>query len=350
MSERRIASPPGPIRLEANQPPGRFYRGGARIAAFRGSAGVAASAAERCPEDWVGSTTALAGEERLGLTVLPDGLLLRDAIARDPEHWFGPEHARRFGGDTRILVKLLHTAQRLLVHAHPSGAFAGMHLGRAHGKAEAWYILNGGAIHLGLRREVTVDELLALVEGQRTEELLALLHRREVRPGDAVYVPPGLLHSIGEDVFLIEVQEPEDLSIVLEWQGFELDGAVDGHLGLGFATALAAVETRARTDAEIDALITSGARGPSVLPAGAEEFFRLGRYGVQGQVDMAAGFGILIVTEGAARLDSDSGSLQLSRGDTVLVPFAAGPLTLTGHAEVVFCRPPDPSPAETQED
>ncbi|WP_231560250.1 hypothetical protein [Microbacterium hominis] len=40
------------------------------------------------------------------------------------------------------LVKLLDAGQRLPVHAHPDDAFAAAHLGRAHGKAEAWYILS----------------------------------------------------------------------------------------------------------------------------------------------------------------------------------------------------------------
>ena len=31
---------------------------------------------------------------------------------------------------------------------------------------------------------------------------------RPVVAGDAVYVPPGVLHSTGEGVFLVEVQEP----------------------------------------------------------------------------------------------------------------------------------------------
>jgi mannose-6-phosphate isomerase class I len=39
-------------------------------------------------------------------------------------------------------VKLLDGGQRLPVHAHPHAAFAARHLGRAHGEAEAWYIVS----------------------------------------------------------------------------------------------------------------------------------------------------------------------------------------------------------------
>ena len=57
-----------------------------------------------------------------------------------------------------------------------------------------------------------------------------------------VLVPAGRLHAIGEGVLLLELQEPEDLSILLEWGGFALDGERDGHLGLGFDLALSAVD------------------------------------------------------------------------------------------------------------
>src|SRR5690606_3401498 len=64
-----------PVQVEANQPADRFYRGGSRIAAFRGGTG----SGTHVPEDWVASATTLFGEATLGLTRLPDGELLRDA-------------------------------------------------------------------------------------------------------------------------------------------------------------------------------------------------------------------------------------------------------------------------------
>ena len=54
-----------------------------------------------------------------------------------------------FGADPRLLVKLLDAGQRLPVHAHPHASFAAVHLGTAHGKAGAWYIVEGGEIYLG---------------------------------------------------------------------------------------------------------------------------------------------------------------------------------------------------------
>lgn len=323
------------VVLSSNRPPQRFYRGGRRITEFRGEE----PAGEHEPEDWVASVTTVAGEQRLGLSSLPDGRLLAEAVAADPVGWLGEAHVERWGADPLLLVKLLDAGQRLPVHAHPDGDFAHRHLERAHGKAEAWYILQGGDVHLGLIRQVGVIELFGLLEQGDADRMLRLLHHVRVAPGDVVYVPPGVLHAIGEGVLLIELQEPEDLSILLEWAGFDL-GARDGHLGLGYPVALQAVERRDRSAEEIAQLVRPAGVGGSVLPAEADAYFRLERAVVDGAAQIEAGFAVLVVTEGALTLETASGVLDLPRGTTAVAPNSAGPLRFSGHGEVLACRPP----------
>jgi hypothetical protein len=38
-------------------------------------------------------------------------------------------------------------------------------------------------------------------------------------------VPAGLPHAIDPGLFLVELQEPTDFSVLLEWEGFAADGA-----------------------------------------------------------------------------------------------------------------------------
>jgi mannose-6-phosphate isomerase len=324
------------VVLASNRPPERFYRGGRRITDFRGET----PAGEREPEDWVGSVTTVAGQERLGLTTLPDGHLLADAIAADPVGWLGAAHVERWGVDPLLLVKLLDAGQRLPVHAHPPRDFARRHLGRRHGKAEAWYILQGGEVHVGLIGDVSASELTELLERGGAEQMLSLLHRVNVAPGDIVFVPPGVLHAIGEGVLLVEVQEPEDLSILLEWAGFDLDGPRDGHLGLGYPIALQAVERRGRSADEIAQLVRPAGFGTSVLPAESEPYFRLERALVDGRAELGPGFAVLVVADGALTLETAEGVLELPRGTTAVAPHSAGTLRLSGRGEVLACRPP----------
>jgi mannose-6-phosphate isomerase len=275
------------------------------------------------------------------MTRLPGGGLLADAFAADPARWFGPAHVERWGSDPMLLVKLLDPGQRLPIHAHPSGTFAARTVAAAHGKAEAWYILEPGTVYLGLTESVSPTDLLALVTAQETGRMLGLMHEIEVAPGDTIFVPAGVLHAIGEGTFLAEVQEPEDLSILLEWTGFDLDGAADGHLGLGFDVALGAVEHEARSAEEIAALVHHvTADGPTLVPESAE-FFRLDR--ISTPTELAAGFAIVIATAGSLTLTTDAATTDLRSGSTTLVPFAAGPTRFAGTGEVLVARPPSPN-------
>lgn len=322
------------VRLPSNRPPERFYRGGARITAFRNEP----PAGEREPEDWIGSTTTIFGDPSLGLSRLPDGRLLRDAVESDPVGWLGPAHVGRWGADLRLLVKLLDAGQRLPVHAHPDDDFAARHLGHAHGKAEAWYILGGGTVHVGLTRDVDASELAALVADQDVAALLGLLHEVTVSPGDVVWVPPGELHAIGAGVLLLELQQPEDLSILLEWHGFAIDGTRAGHLGLGFDTALRAVTRTARSIDELSGLVHPAPNSGSVFPAAADPYFRLQRIPVDGVADVAPGFAILVVTRGALEIGSEAAP----KGSTLLLPASDGTVMVRGTGELLVARPPAP--------
>jgi mannose-6-phosphate isomerase len=323
-----------PVLLPSNRPADRFYRGGRRITDLRGDP----PAGSHEPEDWVASTTHVFAQADVGETLLPDGRLLRAAVEADPVGWLGEAHVARWGADTKLLTKLLDAGQRLPVHAHPDGAFAEQHLGHAHGKSEAWVILEPGTVHLGLRRDVSEDELRALVDEQRTADLLELLHPIEVAAGDAVLVPAGQLHAIGEGVLLLEVQEPEDLSILLEWQDFALDGTEEGHLGLGFDTALQAVSRDRLDPAALGALVTRGTTAGSVLPPAADPFFTVDRLPIEGTAELPGGYAVVLVERGTV----DLGGTTLRRGATAVVPAGAGALPARGDGVLLVCRPPKP--------
>jgi len=205
-------------------------------------------------------------------------------------------------------------------------------------------------LFLGFRDEVDPAALAAWVTGQDTTAILGAMHRIPVTVGDAVLVPAGLPHAVGEGVFLVELQEPTDLSVLLEWEGFDVDGARDGHLGLGFDVALRCVDRSGWGKERLDRLHTSrdGGRdarpGVDVLfPAEADSFFRAERIRPRDASPVPAGFSVLVITGGSGRLEfGTAGSLEVARGDTVLVPFAAGDCRLVGSVEAVRCMPPRP--------
>jgi mannose-6-phosphate isomerase len=341
----------GPVVLGPNQPE-RFYRGGARIEAFRAAApsGAAPPQHDHRPEDWVGSATTVFGTAADGLTRLADGRLLREAIRDDPQAYLGPRHVQAHGTSPALLVKLLDAGERLPVHCHPDDPFARRHLASACGKTEAWVVIEaspGSEVHLGFRQDVPADVLAGWVDAQ-SPAMLAALNRVPVQAGDAILVPAGLPHAIGAGVFVVELQQPTDFSVLLEWDSFPIDGRTDGHLGLGYGLALDCVDRSAWDQARLAALhgTASAAQDTtvaSVFPAAAGPYFAAQRIRPGGcPVTTGPGFAILIVLSGQGLLHTEQGGdLALRRGMTILVPYAAGGSELSGDCELIRCLPPD---------
>ena len=332
-----------PIALGPNTP-AMFYRGDGRIDRLRGTSGH-----EDRPEDWIASVTPRFGTETDGMTRLPDGSLLAgpllaEAVAADPEAWLGAEHVARYGSDTGLLVKLLDAGQRLPVHVHPDRGFAAEHLASPHGKTEAWIILEavpGAAVYLGFNRDVSADELTGWARRQDTDAMLAATNRLPVAAGDSVLCPAGTPHAISAGILLVELQEPADLSIMLEWDTFSLREQ-DATLGLPLEEALACVDRRACPPARLDALRgrpLNSAAG-SLLPAESDPFFVAERVDTRVSRHLSQSYGVLVVTAGQGHLAGEDGTaIPVGRGSTVLIPYAAGPAVLTGTVEGVRCLP-----------
>ncbi|HKH16580.1 MAG TPA: hypothetical protein VKA57_03565 [Solirubrobacteraceae bacterium] len=333
-----------PLLLPPNQFQ-RFYAGGARIDALRGAPAVA----DHRPEDWIGSTTTAFGEESDGLSRVADGRLVRDLVREDPEALLGPDHVRRFGADPGLLVKLLDAGERLPVHLHPGREFARARLGSRWGKTEAWVILEaepGASVHVGLREPIDAATLRRWVDDQDTGGMLAALHERPVRAGSALLVPAGTLHAIGAGILLLELQEPSDLSVLVEWRRFGVDAGA-AHLGLGWDDALAAAD-RAAADASAFAAEPSEGSVAALLPAAADPYFRAERIrpGAR-EVESGPSFAVLVVLGGEGALRTERGDeLAVRAGATALIPFAAGATTLAGELDAIRCLPPDPSAGE----
>jgi mannose-6-phosphate isomerase len=223
-----------------------------------------------------------------------------------------------------VLVKLLDAGERLPVHYHPDRAFAARMLGQPHGKTEAWIILDAerdAAVWLGFERDFDPE----WAETQDVEAMLGAMRREPVEAGDVLYVPAGVPHAIGEGILLLELQEPSDLSLLLEWQG--IVAREDAFLGLDLATALGALRPDPPDQAR--------ARG-RLLPEAADAFFRADE-----GTEFDPGFAIVVVHAGEGTLECDAAApTPVRRGATLLVPYAAGAWRLTGSARAYRCRGP----------
>jgi len=331
---------PQPAKLPSNQFD-HFYKGGYRIGKLRNGPG-----GPMRPEEWIASTTTRFGQQENGLSKLPNGQLLKDAVAADPKSWLGEKHIQRFGISTEILVKLLDPDQRLPVHYHPDQRFAKEKLQLNHGKTEAWIILEasvGAKVGIGFKNQMAKKEVAALVSNHDSTGLLNSLEFKQVKAGDAVFVPAGVPHAIESGIFVLELQEPTDLSILLEWDGFAVDGDKDGHLNLGFDTALDALQLEPLTDKQQGQIISrfesTQSISHAIFKSIADDFFRAD-YLTGDSRRVEPGFGVFLALAGNGLMKfSNASAIRVNIGDAIVVPHSAGELSIENCAGILS-RPP----------
>lgn len=331
-----VLLPPNPVQ--------HFYRGGDRIAALRGIV----PETDRQPEEWLGATVSRFGDPGTGPAITEAGALLRDLVIADPAAWTGPARGAD-AGDVGILVKLLDARQRLPVHVHPDRGFATRHLDCPYGKTEAWFVLDteqDRAVHVGWSTDIDPLELDRRRDAQDSEWMLAHMNRVVVREGMGILVPAGTVHAIDEGVFVAEVQEPTDFSILLEWS-VTTSTREESHLDLGFDLVMPAVSTDRLAPEQLAALISQAGTAPagprfrSLLPSAADPYFRLWDATVHGERTDArpAGFAVVLVTDGEGEIVGESGRVPAARGQALAVPHAFGQWSVRGDVSVLVAEP-----------
>ncbi|WP_442888399.1 class I mannose-6-phosphate isomerase [Congregicoccus parvus] len=354
-----------PLRLPPNRV-WRTYPGGATLDRLEG---IAAPRDGAFPEDWIGSVTAavapgreVPGEGLAHVTIGGESMPLHELFASDPLYFFGSAHLAAFGAQPKILVKLLDSAIRLHVQAHPPRAFARARLGVDAGKTEAYHVLavrddvREPYVFLGFQHPPSPDRLREIVRTQDIAALEACFDRYPVKPGDTLLVPAGVPHALGEGVFLIELQEPSDLVVRLEYQrgGYTLPEAAR-FMGRDIDFALEFMDLRPHPHAELDRTARCLPRDPMHLAPGCRReiligpeqtpCFRMLRTSLESPVELHdRAFHIAIVTRGRCRVSGEHGTLLLEPFDRLLVPAGLGPLAfdpLTA-TEIIECHPPLP--------
>ena len=192
-----------------------YIWGGARIPAAYGRVGAPAV----CAESWeisartdgqsVVSSGPFAGRGLADLTSA-FGAALTGTRAPDPARF-------------PLLFKLIDAHDRLSVQVHPNNANA--HLTCGEPKTEMWVVLDHAphaSLYAGLAAGVSPESLRAALAAGTAETQLV---RLPVEPGQALFIPGGLVHAIGAGCLIYEVQQNSNTTYRLfDWNRADAKG------------------------------------------------------------------------------------------------------------------------------
>lgn len=337
----------------------RNYLGGAGIDSLHGENNCIDN---NMPEEWVGSMVEASnpGMEQIeheGLIEIEteDGKqFFKDIVNEEKAYYLGESVHKDGSWQLSFLLKILDSAMRLHVQAHPTTRFANEVMGKPYGKLECYYILGvregiDPYIRLGFQHAPSKEKWKEIIETQNKEQMDGCFEKIPVRPGEVWYIPGGMPHAIGEGITMLEIMEPSDLVVRCE---FEREGIVvpeDGRfMGKGLDFCLDIFDY---TEYPRDEIIKKCRISPVVLEKN-ESMERLRLVGESltpcffvetiqassdARIDHNGKFTLGVVCEGRCTLEADGESLLLERGDSFAVASAVKSYGLRTDEGVKMC-------------
>jgi mannose-6-phosphate isomerase len=327
------------------------------------------SADDHYPEDWIASTTKAnnKGRENLseeGLSRIEVGgqpIFLRDFFAEFPEETLGPRHFHRYGANTQFLLKFLDSSIRLHIQCHPTAEFARKHLNSPSGKTEAYVILRtrqevvNPYVYLGFQHPPERAEFKKAIVQQNIGDILACFEKIPVKPGEVFIVPGGVPHAIGEGVFMVEIMEPTDFAVRIEFErgGYVLPEEarfmgkeVDFGLSMFNFEKTTVEEVRKKNFLQPRPVRRYNDMSVeySLIDEQATRCFRVNRLDLAGSLKKEEeSFYIGIVTRGAGTISSPDLTYEIRAGDKFFVPFETDEVEIESREgmEILTALPPE---------
>ena len=351
MSENIKTILQNPIFFEQNRV-GRVYTGGALFADFFGDNSTDGFE----PEEWVASSVKAINKiskgEKEGVSKVKGTEIYLDTLLNDyKSELLGDRES--FG----VLTKVLDSAIRLPVQAHPDKAYSRKHFGSDYGKAESWIVLAtrpDASIYFGFKEQITKEQFEKAVAESKTDKtaMEKLLNKIPVNVGDVYFVPAKMVHAIGYGCLILEIQEPTDFTIQPEYYcGDYLLNDNEMYLGLDPDTALDVFDYSVFGEDAINKgrkipTVTdeqNGIKSESLISYDDTPCFAVNRYTVtNNSFPLAEKPAVYVVTDGCGEIICNGNSTPLKKGDYFFFPHSASltKIKTQGKIEIVTCLPP----------
>jgi mannose-6-phosphate isomerase len=258
--------------------------------------------------------------------------------------WLMEHHAGEILGSAKpaaegrfpLLCKILDARDKLSLQVHPPASKAKELKGEP--KTEMWYIADaapGASLYVGLKHGVTRAEFEKKIADGSVADCF---HRIPVRAGDAMFLPSGRVHAIGDGLVIFEIQQNSDTTYrVFDWNRVGLDGKPRE---LHIPQSLASIDFN---DFEPKLVETKYSNGPNFKsrPLVQDPLFTVDEMHVESAESILLGKGrmlIIAVVKGKAIIacGSSNGSVELKPGQFCLIPACLKGVEITTEPQTTY--------------
>ena len=233
-----------------------------------------------------------------------------------------------------LLLKFLDVREMLSVQVHPTEANKDLLPAGETAKTEAWVVLEAGPlsrIYAGLKSGTTAADLRrALANGTVAEHLACFTPK----PGDAVFLRAGTVHSLGGDLVVFEIQQNSDVTFRLyDWN--HIDAKTGKPRALQVDKAMACIDFAEGPVGRVMPVVeaTTPVKRERLFQC---EHFRLWR--LRGESPFSVGAAdlprVLVCIEGAGQVEHGGATYAVAKGDVFLLPAVIGACVFRPHGAV----------------
>jgi len=223
-----------------------------------------------------------------------------------------------------LLIKYLDACDDLSVQVHPDEESCQRYFPKEFSKDESWIILdaepNGMILH-GFNPEVTLQDFDRLLSQDRVIECMRHI---KVSRGEVYRLEPGTVHSICKGVALLEIQEPSDSTFrIFDYNRLGEDGKPRA---LHIQEARKVMRFGDSTPPQIQPQKTMTSWGEHELLVDVPAY-RIERISITRPFSWninPVSMQVLILLDGSLSLQSTGDTLNLRKGDGVILPATLG--------------------------
>ena len=259
-----------------------------------------------------------------GMSVVSNGELkgktFKEIIEKYGKDLLGEEIGEK---EFPLLVKLINSKEKLSVQVHPDDEYA-KRVENSLGKTEAWYVVDakpGASLIVGTK-DCDKETFKKAIEEGNTEDYL---NKIEVKKGDCFLINSGLVHAICEGVIIAEIQQNSDITYRIYDYGRPREIHVEKSLDvINFdLEALNASENELKEyDGHKKAILCKS------------DYFTIEKYVVNTELVESSNmnkFYIFTCVEGSGKIKSQNDILDISKGDSILIPAKLGNYSIEGN-------------------